>query len=236
MNHAGITHVGINSGLLPLNCFYKVTARKQYGFNGAFNVNGVLIYFMSKIFYIYSSIYDPSFKQSFSLEGYIGVLCTNILKTKGMIRQSESLLYRATGGMAHKEIVLFKTTAFILASFSSAYALVSKIRTRGRFRLLIRGHANGIENVKFLVRATLRQSMSYFIPVKAIKSIKTKVSFAVNGFTTVVGNIGFKITGFLLSYNLAKVFSVKSFLSTINYIASVPNKYQNLKTDKRWYR
>ena len=263
-NHVGLTHAGVNGGLLPASSAFLCVG-EVIPPTPKFSLTGIKTLFWADIVSICGYVYSPAEVTPYNLNGAIAYPSTKYYVSKGtstlILDASFSLVgyvsmipYRAVMAViatkksmgdirlsiegylkyGYKTSYLISGTKTLLAGAQFiSMAIIQRTLNR---RYAVCGDESGIVMRKVAMFGSLVANYKTTFNLTGCVAKGLSMAIQVLSWVSRRDSIVYKVKSSLNSESMSEGFAVKGMVSTVAYIASVPKKFQDFVTNKRWFR
>lgn len=234
-NQVGITHVGLNTGVVPsLNCI-SVKGRVRQTGKCYVLLHGIVSIEVSYPITAKGSLYSPNFFNIF----HARATCT-------MLNQSYYLCKAREGSYAYAYYLTQSkcsannkryslVTGLLRGEKAMEYLCLSTIMSNGRNYLRAKGNIIGstVKAIKAFGRILPTRTLVYSV-TSHIGNTQV-IAYACKGIKKVSDRANVVIHGLLQNNHGDWIYGVKGLVGAYAYLCSVPYKMQQFITNKRWF-
>lgn len=236
MFHSGLTHVGLGIGLFSrsicIRCIGNITGKRHH----IYSVRAVMAFIKENRYTLEGFIYSPTIRLFYRAKGVSCELGIKAAKVQGIIRKTMSTTYRVAGSWATRMSTGVIIKGNKIFSSDSIYQCVAKIRIRDKIMWSCEGNLHGTYRQAILSVGRLAGAKKKVYKTVGKIVNGTKFVYAVKAISHSAKRDIYRAIGSLTSNNRAVFYLVKGSVSTIAYICSVPTKFQEFITAKRWFK
>ena len=264
MNHAGITHVGVNGGFLPRTSAIMCRARlimpvPKYSVVGA-------MAFLREFYLPFSGIiYSPGLRTGFLSNGEISLPYMGRIEVKGtalwvcskwfslvgyksLIPMSGRWLVKGIKRKAKTYVYPVEAVAYKVSSSATAVKGFAVSMAKKQFKLTglmkhkliayinVRGDKAGETHLFYLARGAKSFIGKAGYSIKAINALGSKLYASMTGRIRQTADYFMGVQGQLSSNVVNFLYGLKGYIPKIAFIASVPKRFQDFVSNKRWFR
>lgn len=265
MFHAGITHAGLpGGGSSPCKSAFTCCAMLKLP-QPKYSTKGVLSFLHEAYLPANGFIFSPSIKWAIPARGMCIISLKSRIRAIGLTTKSDKSTFGVTGHKALIPLIgTWTVRAIKKKTHSIGYSaegitniLLSDVfPVKGwavlrenlpvmatgfvvgvrRLFVLVKGDKAG--KVKRLIRAkgAVQKESSAVCGIRAVLATSYTAIYNLSGKIRVNFSNSVKVTGKLFSKIYNTLFGAKGYIPKIAFIASVPKRFQDFVTNKRWFR
>ena len=236
MFHSGLTHVGLGIGLssrsVCIRCVGDIIEKRHH----IYSVRAAMAFIKQNGYVLAGFIYSPTTRLFYRAKGISCELETKVARVQGVIRRTMTTTYRVTGSWATKMSTVIIAKGDKIFPFDSTYRCMAKTRIRDKMIWNSIGNLHGACRQVLLTVGRLAgaKRQAYKTVGRIVNG--TRLMYSVKAVSHVAKHNVYKVIGDLASNNRAMFYLVKGAVSTIAYVCSVPTKFQEFITAKRWFK
>lgn len=236
MNHVGLTHVGINAGMVPARSYYTVRGRTCMNGYVKFKVSGIVSIAVHAYIQCLAVMYAANFYTLYSVRSKLAAPVNAVYSCLGKHQTETRLNYACSASLANivstvyavKSILFggvlygYKTVGHISVLYSELYHCIADLHGIYHFFYKCMGRRDFVGKTLYAVKScvgTAGQTMY------AVKSSLSTVKYS-----------AYKTTASLKNTIGAWYYRCTGGVKLMAYITSVPHRIQEFVTNKRWFR
>ena len=236
MNHVGLTHVGINAGMVPNVHPIKCRAVLRAVEHKCVVVNGFVIIRKLLQSIVYGTLYSPNRMIGYKITGMMALLSKVYYLCIGKHETEMSALFFVKSTLQAVKRLRFSTTAVLIGGRAIAYECSALIMSRLKHGFDVQATLHGYEATGYKVFARLKPSIRCIYTVKSCIGNAKSMAIKVTATISTMKNITAVVKGTIENTYGQWFYTVKGMNGALAFVASVPRKMQQFLTNKRWFK
>lgn len=236
MNHVGLTHVGINAGMVPHSCGYAVRGRARCNAYARYRVNGIVSIAVSVVMTMKAMMYAPNFYILYSVKSSLAARYTEIYGVVAKAQADNIYRWKAVGSLCNPASAVYAVKSVLFGGILFGYTVASKIVANSSEFIRAIGNLHGIINAPYRVVARFIPIADIVYSVHGMAGTAKSIGYAVKSTMSVTKSAAYKATASLKNTIGAWYYHCTGSVKLMAYVASVPHRIQEFITNKRWFR
>lgn len=236
MNHVGLTHVGINAGMVPHSVRWLVKGRMWCKYSGRFKASGIVSIMVNAFNAVNGIVYAPNFYNLYCAKATEVVQSIGVFNVMAKHQKDNMIYLSVKSALSNHASSRFKVTSVLFGGILFGYTTISSLASRSSDIFHVISNLHGIANEPYKVFGRYISAKGIVYAVKGVVGNVKAWMYNAKSTLLTVSLTPYKVTSFLKNTVGAWYFHCTGGVEIMAYITSVPHRVQEFVTNKRWFR